>query len=363
VVAASSTKAAIAWKKRRKTLAVVGAAVAALVLVGGGITAAVVLGDDDPSPSVNDEGGGKGDLTEAELDRAKRASVRLTAVGADGIPTHTGSGSIISEDGLILTNAHVGHPSAPGQGGLPEDDPAFLLVALTSEKDDTPVADAYRAEPIVSDGYLDISILQITSDGEGNELDKSELDLPQPLPIGDSDKLRTGDEITALGFPGVATANTMSENPPALTVTRGVVSTFNSNDLIGPRAEIDSDLRLGSGNSGGASINNDGEIIGLNTRVFTEALGEQLDGEGGIFTGGSARIVPVNLAEEVLQIAKEGGDESYVSPYLEELPLRRARCRPPPRWCQRGGPATAGVAARAAAPTRRRSTPCRKPAR
>ena len=46
-------------------------------------------------------------------------------------------------------------------------------------------------------------MLQINADADGNEIDRDDLDLPAPLPIGDSDDLRTGDQITALGYPAI----------------------------------------------------------------------------------------------------------------------------------------------------------------
>jgi putative serine protease PepD len=96
-----------------------------------------------------------------------------------------------------------------------------------------------------------------------------------------------------------------------------VVSTFKRDAVIdSPRASIDSDIRIGSGNSGGASINDDGELVGVNTAVITNQTTDQ----GGAFTGGSALIRPVNLAEEVLSIAEEGGDPEYVSPYVDAMP-------------------------------------------
>ncbi len=326
VVEAGVASAGIAKKKRNKTLAIAGAAAAVLVVVGGGTTAALVLGgDDDKAPAAQtqqaDEGG-EG-LSEAELDKAKAATVYLVAYGPDGSPLHSGSGSIISDDGLILTNAHVADSDAPGQDGAALD---HVEVYFTSPDDDKPVELRYIAEPIVSDGYLDIAIAQITTDPEGNPVDTADLDLPEPLELGDSDEIRTLDEITALGYPGLSTANSDAGGPlPTLTVTKGTVSTISASDIIGvDRAEFDADLRIGSGNSGGPSINEDGKIIGLNTRVFTENIETQLEdagaGEGGIFTGGSARIVPVNLAEDVLEIAEAGGDPSYTSPYIEKLP-------------------------------------------
>lgn len=319
IVAAGKAQKSIAKKKRKRTLALVGGIAAALVLVGGGVTAAVLLGgDDEPSSNANGPGGKDEGLTTAELDRAKLASVLIIAVDESNEPLYTGSGTIISDDGLILTNAHVGKPSAPGQQP-PAEDPAALRIALTSMNDDVPVAASYTAEPIVADGVLDLAVLKITADADGKEI-KGDLDLPEPVELGDSDELRTGDEITALGFPAVAHVASDDGIESGLTVTRGVVSTFLTETAVdSPRAWIDSDIRIGSGNSGGASINLDGELVGVNSAVVTEATVGQ-SGAGGSFTGGSARIRPVNLTREVVEIAKKGGDPEYVSPYLDDVP-------------------------------------------
>lgn len=307
MVAAEVAARAIAGRKRRRTLSIVGAIVAALLLVGGGVTAGVLLfnGDDD---------GGSDRLTAAELDRAKAASVLLIAMDENDQPMHSGSGSVISSDGLILTNAHVGKPTAPGQGASEFGDPAYLLVALTQTEDDKPAEPTYRAEPIVADGYLDLAVLKINADAEGNDVDNNNLSLPAPLPLGSSQELRTGDEITALGYPGIGNPSAGAERP--LTVTRGIVSTFQADPVIGTeRGFIDSDLRLGSGNSGGASINSDGELIGINTAVIT-AVSQDV----GAITQGSALIRPIDLAADVMKIAKKGGDPDYVSPFADNVP-------------------------------------------
>lgn len=319
VLSASAASAAIAGKKRRKALAIVGAAVLVLVIVLAAVLVPMLLDDDEPSSTAG-KGDGDTGLTPAELDRAKQASVLILARDETGEVLGNGSGSIITDDGLILTNAHVAKPSAPGLG-TEEGDPASFAIALTSGDDDVPAAPEYLAETIVADGVLDLAVMQITSTFDGEPIDPEDLDLPAPMPIGDSDDLRTGDEITALGFPGVAhVATTEMFDRRALTVTRGVVSTFLQELPVDEnRAWIDSDIRIGSGNSGGASINEDGEIVGINTQVVTEATVAGT-GAGGSFTGGSARIRPVNFAADLIEIAENGGDPEYVSPLLEEMP-------------------------------------------
>ena len=315
VVAAGEAMAAIARKKRRRALVVVGAAMAVVLAVAGAVALGNAYSGGEPA-GVAGSGSAAPDtmLDTAELDRAKAASVFLTAIDATGTPIYTGSGSIISSDGLILTNAHVGKPTAPGQGAAESDDPAFILVSVTSGSDDVAAEPTYRAQSIVADGYLDLAVLQITGDAQGNDVDLDSLDLPEPLPLGSSSDVRTGDEITALGYPAIGNVTQQLSKP--LTITRGVVSTFQADPIIGTeRGFIDSDVRLGSGNSGGPSINDAGEIIGINTAVITA----NSDSAGAI-TSGSALIRPVDLAAAILEIARTGGDPDYVSPYVDDLP-------------------------------------------
>ncbi|HWU20283.1 MAG TPA: trypsin-like peptidase domain-containing protein, partial [Nocardioides sp.] len=311
-VDARTAQRGIARKRRRKGLLVGSAAALALLLVIGGVVLGIVLGH-------NGGGGGSTTLSKDALERAKRASVFIIAEDSGGQPIYTGSGSIISDTGLILTAGHVGEPQAPGES-VDVENPATLLIALTSPQDDKPVKAAFEAKPIVTDGVLDLSVLQITADAEGNPIASSDLadQLPTPIPLGDSDDLSTGDEITALGFPALASLETSDQLSPSLTVTKGVVATFEANsDLDTQRAWIDSDVRIGSGNSGGASINERGELIGVNDAVITATTAQ---GNAGEFTGGSALIRPVALAQDIIDIAKRGGDPSYTSPYLQSMP-------------------------------------------
>jgi putative serine protease PepD len=296
----ASAQKAIAGKRRRRLALRWAAAAAVVAVVGGGVAATLLL-----------RGGGthENSLSAANLERAKRASVQIIAFDANGIPNWSGSGTIISSDGLILTNAHVAKPTAKGLtgGDVPKEDPSFLEVALAKD-DNTPAAPKYRATPVVSDGYLDLAVIKIDANVDGTPLDSGKLALPQPMPIGDSNALQTGDHITALGYP--ALTNDFHVAGP-LTVTSGDVSAFKRD--YGTNTErfwIDTTERIAHGNSGGASINNAGELIAVNTQFRKGQENEP---------AASFLIRPIALAADVIKIARNGGDPNYVSPYLDRI--------------------------------------------
>ncbi|MBS44250.1 MAG: hypothetical protein CMH83_14020 [Nocardioides sp.] len=237
-------------------------------------------------------------LTGDELDRAKAATVQLVGESTDGdggTVRITGSGSVLTSDGLILTNAHVAAPSAPGLEEFYPDEPAledpdYLLVALVDPLDDSPASPSYRARPVVVDGERDVAVVQVYADADGNDL-TGDLDLAT-MPLGDSDEMSSGDQITVLGFPGIS-------GSARLSVTTGVVSTFIDRGDLGPRSEIDTDARIAPGNSGGAAINNDAEIIGIPSATF------QQDGSPVV----SGRIRPINFVMDVIEEAEAEVDD------------------------------------------------------
>ncbi|MCD4535822.1 FHA domain-containing protein [Nocardioides sp. cx-169] len=252
------------WARR---LRVGAAALVVALLVAGGAATAVLVVDEADRPGANGGTAVTAEvLTADELARAKVATVLITAdsVDVDGDPvTWSGSGSIIGSDGLILTNAHVADPEAEGlaqqYGPIRDTNPDYLKVALIEDADDSPAAPAYRARVVVSDGLLDASVIRIYATIDGRELD-GPLHLPT-IPIGDSDELRTGDDVTVLGFPGISGSSGVS-------VTRGVISTFLDDPVLGERSEIDTDARIAPGNSGGAAIDNDAAIMGIPSATF-----------------------------------------------------------------------------------------------
>lgn len=296
ILSAGEEEARFARQRRNKVLVRVGVVAATLVLIAGSITTAVLLSGDGGSGGTAG-GSSPGDsldtLTQDELETAKAATVLLAgeAPGPNGTVQFTGSGSILTADGLILTNAHVAQPTADGLAEYYGDDglgdPDYLLVALVNGLDDSPAAASYRARPVEVDGHRDVAVVQIYADAGGAEIDAGALDLPT-MPLGDSDAVESGDDVTVLGFPGISESARLS-------VTKGVISTFIDREDLGPRSEIDTDARIAPGNSGGAAIDNDAKIIGIPSSLFTP--------DGSLVVSG--RIRPINFVKDVISDAEQ----------------------------------------------------------
>jgi serine protease Do len=169
-----------------------------------------------------------------------------------------GSGFIINKDGYILTNNHV------------VDGASEVDVKLSDGR-------AFTAKVVGQDSQTDIALLKV--DGAG--------DLPV-LPLGDSAALEIGEPVMAIG------------NPFGLeqTVTTGIVSATGRVIGGGPYDDfIQTDASINPGNSGGPLINARGEVVGMNSAIFSR-------------TGGSIGIgfaVPINMAKFVApQLADKG---------------------------------------------------------
>ncbi len=240
------------------------------------------------------------------------AVVQIQALDFLGDPVWTGSGTFISKDGLILTNAHV------VDGRAQEYD--SLAVATTVETDEPPEL-KYLSEIVAVDYGLDLAIIQVTSDLDGN-------DVTEEFPFvstGDSETVEIGDNIRILGYPGIG--------GDTITFTNGVVSGFTSERSVEGRAWIKTDATIAGGNSGGLAVDARGQLIGVPTIVGSGADQETVDcryiadtnrdGDindddtcvpvGGFING----LRPVNLAEPLIAAAIAG--EEYVSPIEPEV--------------------------------------------
>jgi len=168
-----------------------------------------------------------------------------------------GSGFVIDKKGFILTNNHVVEKADE------------ITVKLADGK-------SFLANIVGRDPKTDLALIRIESDQELT-----------PLPLGDSENLEVGDWVIAMG------------NPFGLdnTVTAGIVSAKYRHIGAGPYENfIQTDASINPGNSGGPLLNTRGEVIGINTVIFSQ-------------TGGSIGIgfaIPINMAKEILEQLRTG---------------------------------------------------------
>lgn len=173
----------------------------------------------------------------------------------------SGSGVVISSDGYIVTNNHV------------IEDGDTYEITLNDKKE-------YKAKLIGTDPSTDLALLKI-----------NENDLPH-LGFGNSDSLMVGEWVLAVGNP----FNLES------TVTAGIVSAKGRNinileDNYSIESFIQTDAAVNPGNSGGALVNTNGELIGINTAIITRS---------GRYEGYSFAI-PTNLAKKIIRDLKDFG--------------------------------------------------------
>jgi putative serine protease PepD len=283
-------------RRMRRAAALLGAA----LLVAGAAVGAVLATSTSGRPGTTAATGGN---PGAVLAHAEAATVRLL----DGSPDNYsgwGSGTIISPNGLILTNGHVAEPQAPGEAvaqGAPQSaldaNPPYLTVELTVGQSSPAVA-KYRAKPVAVDGYLDLAVVQIYATTSGASVDPATLHLPY-LPLGDVGAIQLDQPVTVIGYPGVSDSD-------SITVTSGVVSTFVPDPLghvKDPRFELETTARVAHGNSGGAAIDAAGQLIGVPSLTL---LGEGVDV--------SWRLRSVTEALPLIAAAKAG--KPYTSSWL-----------------------------------------------
>lgn len=195
-----------------------------------------------------------------------------------------GSGVIVDKDkGYILTNNHV------------VEDADEIKVELMDKR----VEDA---KVVGTDPKSDIAVLQVKVD-----------DL-QELPLGDSDKLRVGEWVLAVGSPFSANLSH--------TVTAGIISALGRSNIIsGNNYEdfIQTDAAINPGNSGGALLNMKGELIGINTAIATGGYEKANRGVG--------FAIPSNMAKKVMNdlINKGYVVRSWLGVYIQEVTEKVAR--------------------------------------
>jgi len=226
------------------------------------------------------------------------------------VPQWSGSGTIISADGLILTNCHVAFPRAMGDD--PEFDYDLLIVALTIRSDEAPQP-TYLAEVMQYDPDLDLAVIRVSQMLDGSPVNREELSLPA-LALGDSDAIELGDRLYIFGYPGIG--------GDTITFTSGDVSGFSREQGVEGRAWIKTDATVAGGNSGGTAVNEQGELVGIPTQSGAGGDAQYVDcrhladtnGDGVIDENDSCipiggfinALRPVNLARPLIEAARRG---------------------------------------------------------
>ncbi|MEV4396298.1 trypsin-like peptidase domain-containing protein [Nonomuraea sp. NPDC049607] len=268
--------------------AVAGLALAAMAIGGGVVGAAVATAFQPqpqqvvsaPSPVLRSA---SNQLSTAEV--AERVQPSVVMIQGQ---TGEGSGVVLSEDGLILTNNHVVVGASQGGG------------QMTVKFSDGRTA---KASVVGTDPATDLAVIK-AQDVSG--LTK--------VTLGDSDQLKVGDDVLAIGSPLGLDGS----------VTRGIISALNRTLNLGgeqrqqlppgfggeqqqsqaPSATIgdviQTDAAINPGNSGGALVNAAGALVGINTAIASDAAG-----------GGVGFAIPVNTAKQVAEQLIKSGKVSH----------------------------------------------------
>jgi serine protease Do len=185
-----------------------------------------------------------------------------------------GSGFILDHSGLIMTNNHV------------VENAEEIIVQTASDKE-------YKAKVVGRDPKTDLAVIKIEADGD---------DDLKPVKLGNSDELRVGDWIFAIGNPfGLSS-----------TVTAGIVSA--KGRYIGQGSYddfIQTDAAINPGNSGGPLVNLHGEVVGINSAIFSRSGGNI----------GIGFAIPINLAKELLPQLQEKGKvtRGWLGVYIQKV--------------------------------------------
>ena len=218
--------------------------------------------------------------------------------GLNDVPIRgSGSGVIVSADGYIMTNHHVVKDAA---------DKGTITIILDDKRE-------YKAKFIGSDPLTDIAVVKIDAQ-----------DLPV-IAFGNSDSVQVGEWVLAVGNPFSL----------ASTVTAGIVSAIGRNigiigDSYGVESFIQTDAAVNPGNSGGALVNVEGRLVGINTAIATRNGGYQ----------GYSFAVPVNIAKAVAEDLIKYGKISrgYIGVQIKPVDATAAKAlglsKPEGAWVQ-----------------------------
>ncbi len=263
-----------------------------------------------------------------ELDRIKRATVfiyQTKSLDDDLVIKCVSTGTLISADGLIITNAH-------GVVAGDQCDGDNLIVSLNVDLSEPPIP-KYRAEIARADEGLDIALLRIARELDGRLIAKGELPILPFVNVGDSEAVSIDDNLIVAGYPDLG-------NRP-VAITRGTVTAFIAEPTGGSRTWFKTRAEIPGTMSGGGAYNTEGQLIGIPTnaplrRPVTAANCRFIDDtnrDGLINSSDScvptgdfiSTIRPISLAQSLIRGARLGLDIEIESAEPEAPPINPPR--------------------------------------
>jgi S1-C subfamily serine protease len=208
--------------------------------------------------------------------------------GGGGQAAGQGTGFVVSDDGEVITNAHV-VTDAQATGQSADLNPAKEVFVQFPDRNNVP------AEIVGFDPFADVALLKVDPGG---------LDL-QPLDFGDSEAVEVGDPVAAIGSP-FGQRNSLSV---------GIVSaderTIESLTQFQIDGAIQTDASINPGNSGGPLLDQEGRVVGVNQQINTRSGGNE----------GVGFAVPSNLVQKSLEGLREDGEPDYAYIGVSAQPL------------------------------------------
>jgi S1-C subfamily serine protease len=203
--------------------------------------------------------------------------------GGGGQAAGQGAGFVVSEEGEIVTNAHV---VTDAQASGPNED----LNAAEEVYVQFPDRNQVPAEVLGFDAFADVALLKVDPEG---------LDL-KPIEIGNSDEVDVGDEVAAIGAPfGAQNSNSLSVG-----IVSGINRSIESLTSFQIDKAIQTDASINPGNSGGPLLDAEGRVIGINQQINTRSGGNE----------GVGFAVPANAVTRSIEDLREDGEANY--PYI-----------------------------------------------
>ena len=209
--------------------------------------------------------------------------------GGNGPAAGQGTGFVVSDDGEIITNAHV-VTDAPTTGGPSGD--------LNEAKDvyvQFPDRNNVPADVIGFDPFADVALLEVDPEG---------LDL-KPLELGDSDVVTVGEPVAAIGSPF---GQRQSLSTGIVSATDRSIESLTEFQIDGA---IQTDASINPGNSGGPLLDANGKVIGINQQINTRSGGNE----------GVGFAVPSNLVTRSLEGLRSDGEPDYAYIGVSAQPL------------------------------------------